>query len=208
MNGADAPGTGAARGNDRAGGRPALRVVVQRMLRNPGVRHPVQRVAALGEELSVVGASVDAGAEVVVDLQLEATADSITAVGEVRAPFRSLCRRCAEPMQGELVGEVLEIFERRPTEGETYPLVDDAIELDDMVRDTLLLSLPLVPLCAADCAGPAPDQFPAVVAPDEAAGSVQAAVPDGGGPAEDAGDATDRPIDPRWAALSELRFDS
>ena len=64
-----------------------------------------------------------------------------------------------------------------------------------MVRDAVLLTLPLAPLCADDCKGPAPEVFPAVVEGDAA-------------PSADDDEAIDAPGDPRWAALDGLRFDS
>ncbi len=84
-------------------------------------------------------------------------------------------------MEGYAEAEVREIFEARPTEGETYLLAGEQIDLEPMVRDAVLLALPLAPLCTADCEGPAPDQFPT------------------GPPADDA-----VILDPRWAALRDL----
>ena len=49
-----------------------------------------------------------------------------------------------------------ELFEPHPLEGETYQLDDDVIDLEPLVRDALLLELPLAPLCAPDCAGLCP----------------------------------------------------
>ena len=93
------------------------------------------------------------------------------------------------------MAEVREVFEPRPVEGETYPLADDTVDLEPMVRDAVLLALPLAPLCGDDCLGPAPDVFPAVV--------------EGDGPVDDGDrEAAEPPADPRWAALDELRFDS
>ena len=56
------------------------------------------------------------------------------------------------------------------------------IDLEPVVRDAVLLALPLAPLCADDCAGPAPDAVPYRAA---------------GGRAH-------LPLDPRWAALRDL----
>ena len=47
-----------------------------------------------------------------------------------------------------------------PTEGETYPLDGEQVDLEPLVRDAVLLALPLAPLCADDCPGPAPEAFP------------------------------------------------
>jgi len=46
-----------------------------------------------------------------------------------------------------------ELFELVPLDGETYQLDEDVIDLEPMVRDALLLELPLAPLCDPDCAG-------------------------------------------------------
>ena len=79
-----------------------------------------------------------------------------------------------------------EIFENAPTEGETWPIDDERIDLAPMVREAALLALPLAPLCTDDCAGPEPDRFP-TGAPDDEEG--------------------EPPRDERWAALDALEFD-
>jgi uncharacterized protein len=138
-------------------------------------------------------AHVPEGDDVVVDVMLEAIAhDSVTATGVVRAPWEGECRRCLQPVSGTLEARVQEVFEANPVDGDTYPLDHDHLDLEPMVRDVVLLHLPLAPLCAEDCQGPAPDEVPVAVADDsdEAGAEVAAA-----------------PADPRWAALEGLRFD-
>ena len=84
------------------------------------------------------------------------------------------------------------VYETRPVEGETWPLVGDQIDVGPLLHDTALLALPLAPLCDDDCQGPAPDQFPAVApgADEEPEADPE---PDGA-----------VPRDPRWAALDDL----
>ena len=72
------------------------------------------------------------------------------------------------------------------SDGETYPIEGDDVDLEPVIRDGVLLHLPLAPLCREDCAGPAPESFPALVVPDA--------------PAEP-------PRDPRWAALDALHLE-
>ena len=63
---------------------------------------------------------------------------------------------------------------------------EELVELGPAVHDAAVLALPLAPLCREDCPGPDPDAFPVQTASDE----------------------VEAPADPRWAALSVLRFDS
>ena len=166
-----------------------LIVGVTEQLRRLGTRkHVVVETEVSGLELS--SAHVPDGAEVRVDVMLEAIAHaSVTATGEVTAPWEGECRRCLATVEGTLTAKVQEVFEAKPVEGDTYPLDHEHVDLEPMVRDVVLLHLPLAPLCSEGCAGPAPDILPVVVPADEE-------------PDEDA-----RPKDPRWAGLEGLRFD-
>lgn len=155
--------------------------------RQPGLRRRVERADVL-RDLGISTAVVPEGAEVSVDLELEAVSNGIVATGTVRAPWVGECRRCLRTVEGMSEARVQEIFETDPTEGETYPLGNEVVDLEPMVRDAVLLALPLAPLCGDDCRGPAPETFPTG--------------PAGSGEGED-----ETPVDPRWAALADLDFD-
>lgn len=167
--------------------------------RRPGTQRPVTRsfpASALGP-LVTSAATVDPDAEVVLDGVLEATGVDIVLTGQATFPWTGECRRCLREVEGEVSADVREIFEPEPVEGETWPVEGDAIDLAPVLREVVLLGLPLVPLCSEDCAGPDPDRFPATVETVEAGPDDEA---DEGGEAAP-------PVDPRWAALDALRFD-
>jgi uncharacterized protein len=134
--------------------------------------------------LAISSAAVPPGGEVHVELELESVPESVVATGTVEAPWQGECRRCLRTVTGTLRADVREVFELHPVEGETYPLVDDHVDLEPVVRDAVMLSLPLAPLCDDDCRGPDPDEFPIAGEGSEA-----------------------KEPDPRWSALGDLRFD-
>jgi uncharacterized protein len=175
--------------------RPLL-VPATQLLRQPGTRRTLQREVPL-EGLAVAGVEVDAEVGVGVDLVLEAIGDDVVVSGTLTIPWNSECRRCLAPVAGATHAELREVYQPRPVEGETYALGDGTVDLEPMLRDAVLLALPLAPLCAEDCAGPAPDRFPAVAAADA-----------DGDPEGDPDALSEPPRDPRWAALDELRFDA
>ena len=76
-----------------------------------------------------------------------------------------------------------------PIEGETYPLEGHELDLEQLVRDALLLELPLAPHCPEPCA----------------AEPVPATHPDDREPSS-ATEHADEPRDPRWAPLAELEL--
>jgi uncharacterized protein len=139
-------------------------VHVARLRRNAGATsHEVRRgpvvLAGPLDELGIdPGRSVvplDAEAEC--DITLRAFDGGIDADGTVRAPWEGICRRCTIPVTGELSIAVRERFGAAPiAEDELYPIVDDTIDLGPLVRDAIVLDLPMAPLCREDCKGLCP----------------------------------------------------
>jgi uncharacterized protein len=165
--------------------QPVLRIGVMELRRRPGTQRDVHISTSI-PGLAITSAHVPDDAELVLDATLESVeGGAITVTGSVEVPWAAECRRCLDEVGGVLDVEVREVFELHPTD-DTYPIDGDEVDLEPVVRDAALLSLPLAPLCGPDCRGPAPDQLPVVVEGEE--------------PSEPA-------RDPRWAALDELRLD-
>jgi uncharacterized protein len=162
-----------------------LRIPLAAALRHPGNSRPVTTAVTL-PGLGNGASEVAAGTPVDLDLELERIAEGIVVRGELAATWTAACSRCLEPVTGDLAVHVDELFETVPLEGETYPLEEDVIDLEPMVRDALLLELPLVPLCRADCAGLCPN-----CGVNHNVASCDCV--------------TDEP-DPRWAALRSLEI--
>jgi len=170
-------------------------VHVARLRRSPeGREHVVRRgEVALAGPLEEAGIDpgksvVPAGAEVECDVSLVAFEGGIDVQGTVTAPWVGTCRRCAEPVSGELLIPVHERFgdaRAGTTEDEDfYPIVDDDIDLGPLVRDAVVLELPMAPLCREDCAGLCPQ-----CGADRNEGDCGCVAP----------------RDPRWANLDVLR---
>jgi uncharacterized protein len=136
-------------------GRRPLLVGVTELLRRPASRKPV-RVQAPAEGLHVVDSRVPDGAEVDVDLELESMADGITVTGTVSAPWEGTCRRCLVPVTGRLEVPVRELYQHHPTSEDAFEFSGDQIDLEPLVREALLLELPLAPVCSDTCAGLCP----------------------------------------------------
>lgn len=177
--------------------RGPLRVGVAELLGRPGERRTLQTTATF-DDLRLSSAWIEPDAEVVVDLVLEAVLGGrLTVGGTVATHWKGECRRCLDAVEGDVEIEVREVFTEDGSEDAPDPDLltfhGTEIDLEPVVREAVLLALPIAPLCRDDCPGPDPDHAP--VAMDD--------VPAGG--AADADD--DEAPDPRWAALDQLRFD-
>ena len=155
---------------------------VAELLRRLGTQRDVV-VSAVLDDLAISSAGVIEGAEIEGRFTLEALNDhAITVKGTIVAPWTGECRRCLRTIEGTASLDVEEVFEARPVEGETYALDGDRLDLEPLVRDAVLLALPLAPLCEDACLGPEPKEHPI-------------------------GSDTSPDIDPRWSALGELKFE-
>jgi uncharacterized protein len=167
-----------------------LVVGVADLLRRAGSSRE-EHLAAVLDGLTATGGSVPVGEPVTLDLRLDAVNAGIVATGVISAPWVGECRRCLREIHSRLEVRVQEVFEPDPVEGETSKLDVDRIDLEPLARETVLLELPLAPLCREDCAGLCP-----ICGADRAEADAS-----GGCGHEEAA------VDVRWAALGELHFD-
>jgi len=120
-------------------------------------------------------------------LLLESVDRGVVVTGSLKFGWDSNCRRCLEPISKEE-----EIFVSddylidAPEDSESINFDGVNLDLGPVIRDSVLSSLPLVPLCDDSCQGPDPDRYP-TLQPDDAEKKV---LPD-----------------PRWGALDQLKFD-
>lgn len=133
-----------------------LVVNVADLLHRRGARRHEQLTASSLAGLAVVGTVVPSSEPVHVDVDLESVSDGILATGSVVAQWRSECRRCLTDVTGAARGSFQELFEPHSREGETYPLHHEHVDLEPLARETLLLELPLAPLCRQECSGLCP----------------------------------------------------
>ncbi|HMC38403.1 MAG TPA: DUF177 domain-containing protein [Acidimicrobiales bacterium] len=151
-------------------------------------QHEVRRGRIGG--LKVADSQVLDDSEVEADVHLDSVDGGIEVSGLIDAPWVGECRRCLKPVGGELRAEVRELYRPRPPgeppdqDEETYPLRGELLDLRPLVRDAILLELPIAPLCRPDCAGLCP-----TCGADLAEGPCECPAPG---------------ADPRWAALDAL----
>jgi uncharacterized protein len=108
------------------------------------------------DDLACSGSSVPAGARLQADVTLESIAGGVSVSGVVTAPWRGECRRCLEQASGTLNLRVRELYTEDGDGEDTYPLVDDQVDLEPLVHDAVLLELPIAPVCDEGCRGLCP----------------------------------------------------
>jgi len=158
------------------------RVNVRDLVNRPGDMREqhldVRSPESLGEGL----VAVREGAEVSVDVRLESVHEGILASAEIDTTAEGECGRCLTDIALPVRVEFQELFAYHSGEAFEHEVQDDHVDLEPLIRDAVVLSLPFQPVCRPDCPGLDPvtglrlDDHPELVTPETA--------------------------DPRWAALA------
>lgn len=100
-------------------------------------------------------AGVQPGSDLVLGLRFESVVEGVLVSGTASVTVSGECARCLEPIEWEQTVALTELYlhEPGPEEEELPVLHGDFLDLDPVVRDAVVLALPLAPLCRADCPG-------------------------------------------------------
>ena len=128
--------------------------------RRPGSMRHVRRTVDAPDGWGLELVRVPAGAPVELDLRLESVVEGVLVSGEVHAPIDAECGRCLDPVHDTVDVGVQELYAYDPADAagsgdvdEQPLLVGDFIDLEPLVRDSVVLALPVNPVCDEDCEG-------------------------------------------------------
>jgi uncharacterized protein len=160
--------------------------------RSPGAMRTVERVVPAPEDLGLELIRVPAGSDVSLSLRLESVSEGVLVSARATAALIGECGRCLREISDTLDVTFQQLYayehsttEETTDEDEVGRMQGDLIDLEPDLRDAMVLALPNHPLCREDCPGLCPecgaqwDDLPA--------------------------DHSHPQVDPRWAALNQLK---
>lgn len=131
--------------------------------------------------------SVAQGEPLVIEARLESVHEGILVTGTAETEYTGVCGRCLTDVAETLQVEIQELFAYPGEETSDFEVQDDHVDLETLVRDAIVLSLPFQPVCQPDCPGLDP------VTGERLAAS--------------AAEEQREPLDSRWAALQDFTPD-
>jgi uncharacterized protein len=127
--------------------------------RRPGSMRKDSHTVPAPADLGVEMVGVPEGADIELDIRLEAVMEGVLVSGTARAPLSGECARCLDPLTSSIEVDFQELYVYDDTrsgesaEDDERRLEGDLIDLEPVVRDAMVLALPLSPLCRDDCPG-------------------------------------------------------
>jgi uncharacterized protein len=126
---------------------------VRDLLARPGSSRELHLAPGL-KGLKTELAEIPADAPVHIDVLLESIVEGILVSGPISGTIRYQCARCLKSFGEGFRLEVTELFARDASQSDDeYSLVNGTIDLEQMIRDNVLLSIPFAPLCRPECLG-------------------------------------------------------
>jgi len=132
------------------------------------------------------------------DARLESVEEGVLVSAQVDATARGECSRCLAPVVIDVHRQIQELYRYQPTtrgrvreeeinldEDDELMMDGEIMDLEVPIRDAIILSLPINPLCSPDCEGLCPE-----------CGEPWATLPD---------DHEHEVLDVRWSGLEELK---
>lgn len=154
------------------------------IVRHPGEMREHTFSVTLNEQWGEGIVSYEAGSELDLEVRLEAVHEGILVSGTADAEYKGVCGRCLIEISEPVEVEFQELFAYPGEEETDFEVQDDHVDLEILVRDAAVVSLPFQPVCQPDCLGLDPITGERLT--------------------ESAGAEHEAPIDPRWSALQQI----
>ena len=140
--------------------------------RRPGALQRLTRTVDAPKDLGIRGViGVPEGAPVDLEVRLESGMEGVLVTGTARARAEGECVRCLESLELELEADIQEMFsypdaddrgrpkaepanDAEDAENEDRLFIEDGLfDLEPVLRDAVVLALPMQPVCQDDCPG-------------------------------------------------------
>jgi uncharacterized protein len=164
-----------------------LKISVHDLMHKPGSMREKLIETIVDERMGNYAIGLEAGSELEIDLRLESVHEGILATGEAFGRASGECGRCLDPIESDVEVDFQELFAYSGTSEDDFVVENEQIDLDQVIRDAVVLSLPLQPVCQQDCEG--------------------LCVTCGAKLSDDPQHAHEAAIDPRWRWLQQLKED-
>jgi uncharacterized protein len=154
------------------------------LLHRPGEMRERMLSVTVPEDIGTEIIGVKAGSTLEIDLRMESLHDGILVTADVDGTASGECGRCLIDIEQPVQVEIQELFAYSQDEAFEYEVQVDTIDLEPVIRDSVVLSLPFQPVCQDDCLGLCPQCGVRLL--------------------DNPGHEHEAPVDPRWAALAGL----
>ncbi len=127
---------------------------ISRALKNPGQSYPIE-VALPDETIEVMGDEITL-ADVCFDGVFFGAGEEVNVNGKISALAKTQCANCLIPIEKKVKADLDAVFVVGGDGEDAYPITGYEIDLEPVIREAVILELPIRFLCKDDCKGLCP----------------------------------------------------
>ena len=126
---------------------------VHDMMHKPGAMRRIDIDIVAPDALGNGAVAVAAGSILELEGRIESVHEGILVTAAVFGDAKAECSRCLDALTLPVDVDFQELFAYSLTEQDEFAVRDEHIDLEQVIRDAVVLSLPFQPICSADCSG-------------------------------------------------------
>lgn len=137
-----------------------FKVNLHELPRRAGEMREYELAFPVAEAIGVPLLQIPVGAEVKISFRAESVDDGVLITGSVQSHAVGECGRCLEPINLDVKQNFQELFlyasraaENPADDDELFILDGDIADLEIPIRDAVILSMPINPVCEDECEG-------------------------------------------------------
>ncbi len=135
--------------------------------RRAGSMNQVSLTVPAPAGMGIMSIGVPEGSGIEMDLRLESVVEGVLVTGTALVQLAGECSRCLDPITDELDVDLQELYRYETTDAHGRPtgaieqdvddddqyMFGDFLDLEPVLRDAVVIELPLAPVCRDDCLG-------------------------------------------------------
>lgn len=141
-------------------GQSPYRINLHELPRRAGEMREYSRNFSAPEDVGIPLLKIPAGFPLELEFKAESVDDGVLITGTVQSKAEGECGRCLEKVEMDIDQRFQELFlyssrasENPDEDEELFLLEGDEADLEIPIRDAVILSMPINPLCSPDCEG-------------------------------------------------------
>jgi uncharacterized protein len=128
-------------------------VPVRSMVGKPGSMEQMDFNVELEERWGTEMVEIPNGDSIGIELRLESVHEGILATGKAFGTAKTQCSRCLEALDDPFRVAFQELFAYSGESDDDLLVIDNTVDLEEVVRDAVVISFPFQPVCDEDCMG-------------------------------------------------------
>lgn len=135
---------------------------VKELKGRPGAQETISEAVAAPADFATVLVGIPQGSDLQVDIRMESVHEGVLVTGTTAGEVAGECGRCLDPLSYPLTVDIMQLYtwpdraesEAADDDEDTHVVSEDLmIDLEPVLRDLIVSSLPFQPVCRENCAG-------------------------------------------------------